>query len=250
MTLILHPRRLKTPMRILPTKLKILMTMEANNRVRVFPTTTKNADATEDDDGEDIESYYGSIPDMVSDSEDYEDYQQSESTPAAQSAAAVSQESLLEKFAELTRDFATLVERNRKLILMFRKTTSKSLKWKRTAPFTPKHRALQLILQLRRMMISNMKGIPCAPTARVQREFDRRILSTELLLRNRQIFSLQRVTRIGSRSMLLKLWLNPGIPTTSSLIPSAVASRKFRFEFIFIFCLLTLPGSRLNLVCM
>jgi hypothetical protein len=67
----------------------------------------QNADATEDDYCEDNESDYGSIPDMVSDSEVYEDYQRSELTPAAQSAAAVSQESLLEKFAELTRDFAT-----------------------------------------------------------------------------------------------------------------------------------------------
>jgi hypothetical protein len=32
-----------------------------------------------------------------------------------------------------------------------------------------------------------------------------------------------------------KLWLNPGIPATSSLIPRMVASRKFRVEFIFIF---------------
>ncbi len=100
------------------------MMMEANNRVRVFSDKNKPSKISVDEanDGEDNQSDYGSIPDMVSDSEDDEDYQQSESTPAAQSAAVVSQDSLLEKFAELTRDFATLVERIRNLTLMSRKT--------------------------------------------------------------------------------------------------------------------------------
>jgi hypothetical protein len=70
----------------------------------------KNADAIEDDDGEDDQSDYGSISELCSDSEDDEYYQQFESTSAAQFAAAVSQESLLDKFSELTRQFATLVE--------------------------------------------------------------------------------------------------------------------------------------------
>ncbi len=87
----------------------------------------KNAvasDAGGDDDGEDNESDYGSIP-VLCDSKDEEYYQRSESTPAAPSAATVSQESLLEKFSELTRQFATLVEQNRKLDLMSRKSASK-----------------------------------------------------------------------------------------------------------------------------
>jgi hypothetical protein len=57
---------------------------------------------------------------------------------------------LLEKFSELTRQFATLVEQNRKLSLMSRKSASKSLnfdspKRRRAAPFSPKHRAREQI---------------------------------------------------------------------------------------------------------
>jgi hypothetical protein len=87
---------------------------------------------------------------MCSESEDDEDYERSETTPAAHSAAAVLQESVLDKFTKSTRQFATLVEQNRKLALMSRKSASKSLnfnspKRKRAVPFPPKHRAPQTI---------------------------------------------------------------------------------------------------------
>ncbi len=75
----------------------------------------ENADATEDDDGEDNQSGSGSCQELCTDSEDHEE--RSESTPAAHSAAPVSQES--EKFSEWTREFATLVEQNRELTLTF-----------------------------------------------------------------------------------------------------------------------------------
>jgi hypothetical protein len=109
----------------------------------------ENADPSEDDDSEDNQSDDGSIPELCY-SEDEDDYQPSESTPAAPYAAAVSQESLLEKFSELTRQFATLVEQNRKRDLMSRKSASKSLnfdspKRRRIAPYTPKHRAPEII---------------------------------------------------------------------------------------------------------
>jgi hypothetical protein len=107
-------------------------------------------DSQEDDDGDEIEGGYASCPDLCDSSDDEEYYEGSESTPAAHSASAVSQDSLLEKFSELTRQFATLVEQNRKLSLMSRKSASKSLifdspKRRRTAPFSPKHRARELI---------------------------------------------------------------------------------------------------------
>jgi hypothetical protein len=117
----------------------------------------ENADPSEDDDSEDNQSDDGSIPELCEsedEDEDKDDYQPSESTPAASSAAAVSQESLLEKFSELTRQFATLVEQNRKLDLMSdnmsRKSASKSLnfdspKRRRAAPYTPRQRAPEII---------------------------------------------------------------------------------------------------------
>jgi hypothetical protein len=64
----------------------------------------ENADDSQDDDGEDNQSDYGSLPELCdSENEDEEYYQRSESTPAAHSASAVSHESLLKKFSELTR---------------------------------------------------------------------------------------------------------------------------------------------------
>ncbi len=107
-------------------------------------------DSQEDDDGEENQSGYGSCPELCDSSDEEEYYEGSESTPAAHSASAVSQESLLEKFSELTRHFATLVEQNRKLSLMSRKSASKSLifdspKRRRAAPFSPKHRAREQI---------------------------------------------------------------------------------------------------------
>jgi hypothetical protein len=57
----------------------------------------ENSDAIEDDDCEDNQSDYGSCPELCSGPDDDEDYQESESTPAAQSAAAVLQEWMLEK---------------------------------------------------------------------------------------------------------------------------------------------------------
>jgi hypothetical protein len=107
-------------------------------------------DSQEDDDGVDNESDNGSIPELCNSDDEEEYYEGSESTPAAHSASAVSQESLLEKFSELTRYFATLVEQNRKLSLMSRKSASKSLnfdspKRRRAAPFSPKHRAREQI---------------------------------------------------------------------------------------------------------
>ena len=107
-------------------------------------------DSQEDDDGDEIEGGYGSCPDLCDSSDEEEYYEGSESTPAAHSASAVSQESLFEKFSELTRQFATLVEQNRKLSLMSRKSASKSLnfdspKRRRAAPFSPKHRAREQI---------------------------------------------------------------------------------------------------------
>jgi len=111
----------------------------------------ENADGSQDDDdGDEIDGGYGSCPDLCNSDDDEEYYEGSESTPAAHSASAVSQESLLEKFSELTRHFATLVEQNRKLSLMSRKSASKSLnfdspKRRRAAPFSPKHRAREQI---------------------------------------------------------------------------------------------------------
>ena len=107
-------------------------------------------DSQEDDDGDEIEDGYPSCPELCDSSDEEEYYEGSESTPAAHSASAVSQESLLEKFSELTRYFATLVEQNRKLSLMSRKSASKSLnfdspKRRRAAPFSPKHRAREQI---------------------------------------------------------------------------------------------------------
>ena len=112
-------------------------------------------DSQEDDDGDEIEGGYGSCPDLCNSSDEEEDedeYEASESTPAASSAAAAMQESLLEKFSELTRHFAALVEQNRKLELMSRKSASKSLnfdspKRRRTAPYTPRHRAPEIIAE-------------------------------------------------------------------------------------------------------
>ena len=64
----------------------------------------ENADnSQEDDDGDEIDGGYGSCPDLCDSSDEEEYYEGSESTPAAHSASAVSQESLLEKFSELTR---------------------------------------------------------------------------------------------------------------------------------------------------
>jgi hypothetical protein len=107
-------------------------------------------DSQEDDDGDEIEGGYASCPDLCDSSDEEEYYEGSESTPAAHYASAVSQESLLEKFSELTRHFATLVEQNRKLSLMSRKSASKSLNFdspnrRRAAPFSPKHRAREQI---------------------------------------------------------------------------------------------------------
>ncbi len=113
----------------------------------------ENADSSEDNDGEDNQSGYGSCPELCDsedEDEDEDDYQPFESIPAASSAAAASQESLLEKFSELTRQFATLVEQNRKLDLMSRESASKSLnfdspKRRRAAPYTPRQRAPEII---------------------------------------------------------------------------------------------------------
>jgi hypothetical protein len=111
-------------------------------------------DSQEDDDGVDNESDNGSIPELCNSDDEEEYYEGSESTPAAHSASVVSQDTLLEKFSELTRQFATLVEQNRKLSLMSRKSASKSLnfdspKRRRAAPFSPKHRAReQMMLQI------------------------------------------------------------------------------------------------------
>ena len=107
-------------------------------------------DGQEDDDGVDNESDNGSIPELCNSDDEEEYYEGSESTPAAHSASVVSQDTLLEKFSELTRQFATLVEQNRKLSLMSRKSASKSLnfdspKRRRAAPFSPKHRAREQI---------------------------------------------------------------------------------------------------------
>jgi hypothetical protein len=111
-------------------------------------------DSQGDDDGDEI-GYASSCPDLCNSSDEEEDedeYQASESTPAASSAAAATQESLLEKFSELTRHFAALVEQNRKLELMSRKSASKSLnfdspKRRRTAPYTPRQRAPEIIAE-------------------------------------------------------------------------------------------------------
>jgi hypothetical protein len=113
-------------------------------------------DSQEDDDGDENErGYASSCPDLCNsddEEEDEDEYEASESTPAASSAAAATQESLLERFSELTRHFATLVEQNRKLDLMSRKSASKSLnfdspKRRRTAPYTPRHRAPEIIAE-------------------------------------------------------------------------------------------------------
>lgn len=85
-----------------------------------------------------------------------------DSTPAASSACPKAHDRMLSQFAEAIRQFLAIVEQNRKIQIMSRKSARQSLEFdspkrKRPALFSPQQRAQELIADSQEQVYSDCK---------------------------------------------------------------------------------------------